>query len=132
MRPLATLVKAMCATTRCTSLGCMGLVTRSFFPAGLGAGKGGIELSHGPGHALPGIEWVLVAGSPGCDKKGEGCGERMKEKERDRRALLSWLRRPVSFESFVVRHGVLLEGGFSFLSLCHCVVFTVLSEFSMR
>ena len=49
-------VKAMCATMRCTSLGCMGLVTRSFFPAGSGAGKGGMELSHGPGHAMPGNE----------------------------------------------------------------------------
>ena len=68
----------------------------------------------------------------GCDKNGEGCGERMKEKERERRALLSWLRWPVSFESFVVRHGVLLERMFSFLSLCHRVVFTVLGEFSMR
>ena len=45
----------------------------------------------------------------------------MKEKERERRALLSWLRWPVSFESFVVRHGVLLERLFSFLSLCRCV-----------
>ena len=38
-------------------------VTRSF-PAGLGVGKGGIELSHGPGHAVPGNEWALVAGLP--------------------------------------------------------------------
>ena len=29
--PLAALVKAMCATMRCTSSGCMGLVTRSLF-----------------------------------------------------------------------------------------------------
>ena len=29
------------------------------FPEGLGAGKGGIELSHGPGN-----EWALVAGLP--------------------------------------------------------------------
>ena len=64
MRSQAALVKAMCATTRCTSLGCMGLVTKSFFPAGLGAGKGCIELSHGPGHAVPGIQWVLAAGPP--------------------------------------------------------------------
>ena len=67
-----------------------------FFPAGLGAGKGGIELSHGPGHAVPGIEGVLVAGPPlpenpsflswtGCDKNGEGCGER-KEGEGTRTA----------------------------------------------
>ena len=34
------------------------------FLAGLGAGKGGIELSHGPGHAMPGNEWALVAGLP--------------------------------------------------------------------
>ena len=27
----------------------------------------------------------------GCDKNGEGCGERMKEKERERRALLSFV-----------------------------------------
>ena len=31
VRPPAALVKVMCATTRCTSLGCMGLVTRSLF-----------------------------------------------------------------------------------------------------
>ena len=46
-----------------------------------------------------------------------------KEKERERRALLRWLSWPVPFESFDVRHGVLVERGFSFLSLCHCVVF---------
>ena len=33
----------------------------------------------------------------------------MKEKERERRALSSW---PVSFESFDVKHGVLVEQGF--------------------
>ena len=54
MRLLPPLVKAMWATTRCTSSGCMGPVTRSFFPAGLGAGKGGTELSQGAGHAVPG------------------------------------------------------------------------------
>ena len=68
----------------------------------------------------------------GCDKNGERCGERMKEKERERRALLSFVGSPVSFESFGVRHGVLVERGFSFLSLCRRVVFTVLREFSMR
>ena len=37
------LEKAMCATMRSTSLGCMGLVARSvFFPAGLRAGKGAL------------------------------------------------------------------------------------------
>ena len=51
----------------------------------------------------------------GCDKNGEGCGERKKEKERERRALWSCLSWPVSFESFDVRHGVLVERGFSFL-----------------
>ena len=35
-----------------------------FFPAGLGAGKGSIKLSHGPGHAVPGNVWGLVAGLP--------------------------------------------------------------------
>ena len=64
MRPLVALVKAMCATTRCTSLGCVGLVTRSFFPTGLGAGIGCIELSHGPAQSVPGTQWVLVAGPP--------------------------------------------------------------------
>ena len=61
----------------------------AFFLAGLGAGEGGIELSHGPGHVVPGSAWGLVAGLPlprgplshekaflstwtGCDKKGEG------------------------------------------------------------
>ena len=68
----------------------------------------------------------------GCDRNGEGCGERMKEKERKRRALLSWLSWPVSFNSFDVRHRVLVERGFSFLSSCHRVVFTVLREFSTR
>ena len=65
----------------------------------------------------------------GCDTNGEGCGERMKEKERERRAVLSWLSWPVSCESFDVRHGVLVERGVSFLSLCHRVVFIVLKEF---
>ena len=64
MRPLATPAKAMCATTCCTSFGCMGLVTRCFFPAGLGAGTGGIEFSHGLGHAVPGIDWAMVDGKP--------------------------------------------------------------------
>ena len=41
----------------------MGLVTRSLFLA-LGGGKGGIELSHGLGHDMPGNEWTLVAGLP--------------------------------------------------------------------
>ena len=35
----------------------------------------------------------------------------MKEKERERRALLSYVGWPVSFESFEVRHGVLVERG---------------------
>ena len=52
--------------------------------------------------------------------------------ERERRALLSWLRWPVSFESFDVKHGLLVERGFSSLSLCHCVVFIVWREFSMH
>ena len=68
----------------------------------------------------------------GCGKNGEGCGERMKEEERERRALLSFVGWPVSFESFDVRHGVLAERGFSFVSSCHRVVFIVLREFSMR
>ena len=45
---LVALEKAMCATKRCTISGCMSLVT------GLGANKSSIELSHGPGRALPG------------------------------------------------------------------------------
>ena len=48
------LEKAMCATMRCTSSGCMGLVARSLFSGRIGAGKGGFELPHGPGHAVPG------------------------------------------------------------------------------
>ena len=56
----------------------------------------------------------------------------MKEKERERRALLSFASWPGSFESFDVRHGVLVERGFSFLFLYHHVVFIVLREFSMR
>ena len=56
----------------------------------------------------------------------------LQEKERERRALLSWLSWPVSFASFDVRHGVLVERGFSFLSFCHRVEFIVLREFSMR
>ena len=46
------LVKAMCATMRCTSSGCMGLVAR-FLLEGLGPGRGGFELPHGP-DAVPG------------------------------------------------------------------------------
>ena len=42
-------------------------------------------------------------------KDGEGCGERMKEKKRERRALLSWLSWAASFESVDVKHGVLVE-----------------------
>ena len=79
------------------------------FLAGLGAGKGGIELSHGPAHAMPGHAWALVAGLPlpkealchskkallspwtGCDKKGEGCGERkLRKREREERAFFEW------------------------------------------
>ena len=56
----------------------------------------------------------------------------MREKERERRALLSFVGWPVSFESFGVRHGVLEEQECSYLSLCHLVVFVVLGEFSMR
>ena len=54
----------------------------------------------------------------------------MKEKERERRALLRWLSWPVSFESFDVKHGVFVERGFFFLSLCHQVVFIILRECS--
>ena len=54
----------------------------------------------------------------------------MKEKERERRAPMSWLSWPVSFESDV-RHGVLVERVFSFL-LCQRVVLMVLREFSTR
>ena len=64
----------------------------------------------------------------GSVKNGEGCGERMKEEERERRAPSSLLGWPVSFESFEVRHGVLVERGFSFFSLCHRVVFMVASN----
>ena len=52
----------------------------------------------------------------------------MKDKERERRALLSLLCWPVSFESFGIRHGVLVGRRFSFLSLCHRVVFIVLKR----
>ena len=86
---------------------------------------------------MPGNGWALVAGLPlpkgvchskkaflspwtGCDKNGEGCGERMKEKERERRAPLSWLSWPVSFGSFDVKHGVLVERGFSFFCATVC------------
>ena len=65
----------------------------SLFLEGLGAGEGGIELPHGPGHAVPGNARGLVAGLPlprglssqqekpfshrgGAVTKGEGCGER--------------------------------------------------------
>ena len=65
-------------------------------------------------------------------REGEGCGERRKEKEREQRAPLSFAGWPVSFESFDVRHGVLVERGFSLLSLCHPVAFTVLRDFSMH
>ena len=65
-----------------------------------------------------------------CDKNGEGSGERMKEKERQRRAPLSWLSWPVSYESFDVRHDGIEDRGFSFL--CANVWCSVLREFSMR
>ena len=56
----------------------------------------------------------------GCDTNGEGCGERMKEKERERRALLSFVGCPFSLESYGVRCGVLVERGFP--SLLHATV----------
>ena len=43
-------------------------------------------------------------------KNGEGCGERMKEKERERRALLSWLSWTVCFESFDVSLNIVALG----------------------
>ena len=46
-------------------------------------------------------------------KNGEGCGERMKEKEREQRALLSFVELASFFESSDVRHGVLVERGSS-------------------
>ena len=59
---------------RCASSGCTGLVTR------LGVGKGGLELPHSPGHAVPGNEChgmsALLSPWTGRDSKGEGCGER--------------------------------------------------------
>ena len=51
------LERTMCATKRCTSSGCMGLVTRSLSLSlleGFGACEGGVKLSHGPGLAVPG------------------------------------------------------------------------------
>ena len=49
------LAKTMCATARCTSSGCMGLVTRSVsLLGGLGACEGGIKLSHCTGYVVPG------------------------------------------------------------------------------
>ena len=51
----APLVKAMCAMMRCARrrVAWAWRQDRSF-PAGLGVGKGGTKLSHGPGHAVPG------------------------------------------------------------------------------
>ena len=81
----------------------------SLLPAGLGAGKGGTELSHGPGHAVPGNEWALVGGlllpkGPSSQQekpishrgRAETETERfvvreMKVKEREWRALLSFV-----------------------------------------
>ena len=39
---------------------------------------------------------------------------------------------PEPEEEIMTAHGVLVERGFSFLSLCRRVVFMVLREFSMR
>ena len=71
------------------------------------------ELSHGPGHAMPGNEWVFVAGLPlptgpssqqekPFSHRGRAVtkGERTMEKEREPRAPLSWLSQPASFEHF--------------------------------
>ena len=53
----------LCATVRCTSSGCMGLVARSLSPAGgLGACEGGVKLSHCPGYVVPGNAWGLAVG----------------------------------------------------------------------
>ena len=57
------------------------------FPVRLGVGTGGIELSHGPGHAVPRNVWGQVAGLPlprspltqpekPFSHRGRGCGER--------------------------------------------------------
>ena len=52
---LVALEKATWATMRCTSPGFMGLVARSlFFQQDWELAKGGFELPHGPGHAVPG------------------------------------------------------------------------------
>ena len=55
-------------------------------------------------HCVRSVRKVQAFLSPwaGCDKKGEGCGEReTKEKERERRAPLSCVGLPVSFEILI-------------------------------
>ena len=64
MRPLAALVKAMCATMRCTSSGCMGLA-RSLFSCRIGSWQRVALSCHMDLDMLvPGNEWALVAGPP--------------------------------------------------------------------
>ena len=49
------LQRTLCAMVRCTSSGCICLVTRSLsLPGGLGACEGGVKLSHCSGYVVPG------------------------------------------------------------------------------
>ena len=79
------LVKAMCATMRCTSSGCMCLVTRSLFSCRIGSWRSGIELSQGPGHAMQGNEWALLLKGPLSQQEKPFChrGRAVTQKERD-------------------------------------------------
>ena len=70
------LAKTTCAIVRCTSSGCMGLVTWFLsLPGGLGACEGGIKLSHCPGCVVsrcmrPG-SWVDAARGASVSQQDE-------------------------------------------------------------
>ena len=54
----------MWATMRCMSRVAWAWWQDLYFLEGLGAGKGGFELPHGPGHAAPGNAGGLVTERP--------------------------------------------------------------------
>ena len=136
--PPVALVKAMCATMRCTSSGCMGLVTRSLFSCRIESWQRYMALAmlcqemHGP-CSCSATERPFVTARKGflslwtgCDENGEGCGERC-EGEGTCAASpfeLCWL--ASFFRIFGGGHGVLVERGFSFLSLGHRVALVTL------
>ena len=127
----ATLVKATCAMMCCTSVDGICLVTRSIFSCRIWSWQK-VALScqmalemlreelNGPWQPVRRCQKTIPFSRGWAVTQSERVVVReKKEKEREKRALLSWLSWPISFKCFVVRHDVVLERGFSFFSLCH-------------